>query len=337
MAKRTTRWRRLERAVGVFVLLMLAVAGAGAAYQALSLRQERRAHPPPGRMVDVGGTRTHLYCTGQGSPTVILESGMSDPWIVWYKVQPAISRLTRTCSYDRAGIGWSDPSPRPRTSRAIAEELHALLSAARVSGPYVLVGHSLGGSHVRVYAGVYPEEVAGMVLVDPTHPDQARRFPGFTAIQRQFARDIEKLSWVMPLGLPRWMGWCGNSAWCRGATPEIHEAFRAFDCTVKQKRAWLAEGRAIEESLSQAAAAGSLGSRPLVVISQAPDPGGPAGQDPRARADLLTLAELHEDLARLSSRGRRVVASGSGHYIFVDRPDVVITAVRDVVAAVRTP
>jgi pimeloyl-ACP methyl ester carboxylesterase len=318
-------WRWLGRAVGLLVLLTLVLAVAGAAYQALALRRDRLAHPPPGRLVDVDGRRMHLYCAGQGSPTVIFESGMSDSWLVWHRVQPVASQLTRTCSYDRAGIGWSDPSPRPRTSRVIAEELHALLRAANISGPYVLVGHSLGGPHVRVYTSLYPDEVAGVVLVDPSHPDQTRRFPDAALFQRQLERDMEKLAWVMPLGLPRWKGWCG------GAAPEIREAFRAFDCTVKQKRGWLAEAHGIDESLSQAASSGSLGSRPLVVLSEDPDPTGPAGQDPNFKAFLSTLGEMHEELARLSSRGIRVLARGSGHYIFEDRPDTVIAAVQDVV------
>jgi hypothetical protein len=156
-----------------------------------------------------------------------------------------------------------------------------------------------------------------------------RRFPEAALIQRRFERDMEKVAWVMPLGLPRWMGWCG------GAAPEIRDAFRAFDCTVKQKRGWLAEARGIGESLSQAASAGSLGSRPLVVLSEAPDPTSPAGKDPGFKAFLVALGEMHDELARLSSRGTRVLAKGSGHYIQVDRPDTVIAAVEDVVRQCR--
>ena len=110
----------------------------------------------PGQLVDVGGYKMHIDCTGQGSPTVILESGLGDTYISWHKVQPQIAQFARVCSYDRAGLGYSDSSPRPRTSRIFAEELHTLLHNAGISGPpYILVGHSMGGFDVRLYASLY--------------------------------------------------------------------------------------------------------------------------------------------------------------------------------------
>jgi pimeloyl-ACP methyl ester carboxylesterase len=128
-------------------------------------------------MVDVGGYRLHLYCTGEGSPTVILEAGGGNPWLSWYQVQPQVAQFTRVCSYDRAGLGWSDPSPKPRTTKVIADELHTLLHNAGITAPFVLVGHSLGGLDARMFASQYPSEAVGMVLVDSSHPDQDDRFP----------------------------------------------------------------------------------------------------------------------------------------------------------------
>jgi len=157
------RWLRgVVYAAALLVCLAVLLAGLGAAYQWIEGVRDRRANPAPGKMVDVGGFRMHLYCVGQGSPTVILDSGLSDTWLVWYKVQPQVAQFTRVCSYDRAGLGWSDPSPRPRTSQVIAKELHALLKKANAAPPFVMVGHSMGGLAVRMYTSLYPSDVVGM-------------------------------------------------------------------------------------------------------------------------------------------------------------------------------
>ena len=129
-------------------------------------------------LVDIGGRRLHVSCTGTGSPTVVLEAGLGDSSETWKAVRPAVAGFTRVCAYDRAGKGTSDPDPRPefRTSRVIVDDLSRLLRAAPVSGPYVLVGHSLGGAHIRLYASRFPKDVVGMVLVDASHEDQIARF-----------------------------------------------------------------------------------------------------------------------------------------------------------------
>jgi Alpha/beta hydrolase family len=128
-----------------FLGLLIALVCAGAIYEAIESHRDRLRFHPPGRMVDIGGYRLHLYYTGEGSPAVILEAGGGNPWLSWYKVQPQAAQFTQVCSYDRAGLGWSDPSPKPRTTKVTAEELHTLLHNAGIAGPFVLVGHSLGG------------------------------------------------------------------------------------------------------------------------------------------------------------------------------------------------
>jgi alpha/beta hydrolase fold len=158
-------------ALGLFSILLVVLL-AGASYQFFSNRRDLRLHPPPGQMINIGGYRLHLDCTGQGLPTVVFDSGLSDDSITWYKVQPEIAKVTRSCSYDRAGLGWSDPSPLPRTSRVVAEELHRLLKTAKIEGPFILVGHSLGGLNIRMFAALYPGDTAGVVLVDSAYPDQ---------------------------------------------------------------------------------------------------------------------------------------------------------------------
>ncbi len=127
--------------------------------------------PAPGRLVDIGGMRLHLSCAGEGGPTVVLEAALGASSISWSLVQPGLARLTRVCSYDRAGFGWSDRGPMPRTARRIAWELHTLLERARVPAPYLLVGHSFGGIVARVFARDYRDTVAGVVFVDPAHPE----------------------------------------------------------------------------------------------------------------------------------------------------------------------
>jgi len=161
---------------GLISLILVSVC-VGAVYQWAAVNRDRYSNPPPGQLVDVGGYRMHIYCIGQGSPTVVLEAGLGDTWLTWYKVQPLIARVTRVCSYDRAGMGWSGPSPYPRTNKVIAEELHRLLHYAGIAGPFVLVGHSFGGMTLRMYASLYPDEVAAVVLLDSVYPYQDDRLP----------------------------------------------------------------------------------------------------------------------------------------------------------------
>jgi pimeloyl-ACP methyl ester carboxylesterase len=268
----------------------------------------------------------HLYCVGQGSPTVVLESGLSDTWLDWYKVQPEAAKFVRVCSYDRAGVGWSDPRPGPRTARVMAEELHTLLHNAGVAPPLVLAGHSMGGLNVQMYASLYRAEVAGVVLVDSCHRDQPLRDPRFARGGEHRRREIERDRVLMPFGIPRLLGWCGN--WYGTASGGEPAALRSFDCTVRQKLGTLAEMAGSLTSFEQVRATGSLGDIPLIVVSEAPPAAG--------REQFLSIwYPMQDDLVRLSSRGSRVNAQGSGHMIALDRPDVVIAAIRDVVAQCR--
>ena len=326
ISSKKQRWLRgVVYAAALLVCLPVLLAGMGAAYQWIAGVRDRRANPAPGKMVDVGGFRMHLYCVGQGSPTVILDSGLSDTWLVWYKVQPQVTQFTRVCSYDRAGLGWSDPSPRPRTSQVIAEELHALLKKANVAPPFVMVGHSMGGLDVRMYASLYPSDVVGMVLVDAVHPEQNHRLADAGNPWLEFMRWQKRL---MPFGIPRLLGWCGQGM------EEVRPAFRSIDCTVKQKVGWLAETDSVNESMRQVSATGSLGNMPLVVLSHDPEGKhtGIGQHDSEQHKSLeASWSQMQEELVRLSSHGSRIIAQGSGHQIHIERPDLVIGAIRDVV------
>lgn len=317
------RWYRL---VG-FALLALTfiLAAAGISYQSLSLTRDRRAHPIPGQLIDVGGYKMHIDCAGQGSPTLILESGLGDSYVSWQKVQPQISQFTRVCSYDRAGLGYSDSSPHPRTSKAMAEELHLLLQNTGIPGPIVLVGHSLGGYDVRVYASLYRNDVAGMVLVDSSHPDQTKRLPqAIKDMEGSWMREAEFFEFAMPFGVPRLLGFCAGDP-----------AARAAECNFHTAREDVAEMKLFPESAAQARSTGSLGDLPLAVLSH--DPNTPQFDLP---ADLVkptndAWERMQEELARLSTRGTQTIAKNSGHYIQLDRPDVVIDAIRKMVDLVR--
>ncbi len=315
-------FRVMFRALLVFVILL---ALAGFLYQNISEARDRRFNPMPGKLVDVGGYKMHIDCTGQGSPNVILDSGLGDSYMTWRKVQPQIAQFTRVCSYDRAGMGYSESSRKSRTSRDMAEELHALLHNAGVSPPYILVGHSMGGYDLRLYASLYHGEVAGMVLVDSSHSDQHWRLPpAINDLDAGWVREAEFLEFTTPFGLPRLLGFCSHD-----------DEVRAADCNFHSSRENVAELKAFPESAAQAAATGSLGDLPLAVLSH-----DPAKPQPDLPEDLVkpfndAWAQMQEELAQLSTRSTHVIAKNSGHYIQLDRPDVVIEAVRNVVERAR--
>jgi pimeloyl-ACP methyl ester carboxylesterase len=315
----------LRRFVRVVLVLILVLAAAGILYQNIAATRDRRQNPMPGRLVNVGGSRMHIDCTGEGSPTVVLESGLGDSYVSWRKVQPQIAKFTRVCSYDRAGLGYSDASSQPRTSRIIASELHALLQAAGIAPPYVLVGHSMGGYDVRLYASLYRSEVTGMVLVDASHPEQENRFPPeLKNMEGSWLREAEFLEYTMPFGVPRLLGLCDEDPVQRAAECDWHAAHEGVE-----------EMKAFPESASQTAATGALGDMPLAVLSHDPDK--PSADLP---ADLAkptndVWEKMQEELAHLSSKGTQTIAKNSSHYIQIDRPDVVIDAVRGVVEQAR--
>ncbi len=314
-----------RRIVFGLILIVLILAVAGFLYENISEARDRRFNPMPGRLVDVNGHRMHIDCDGEGVPAVILDSGLGDSYISWRQVQPQIAKFVRVCSYDRSGLGYSDSTSAPRTSKAIAEELHALLTAAGVAPPYVLVGHSMAGYDVRLFASLYRNEVAGMVLVDASHPEQEHRFPPeIRNLEGSWRREAEFMEYTMPFGIPRLMGLCDE---------DIRQ--RAAECNWRNAREGAAEMNSFPESAAQAAAAGSLGDMPLAVLSHDPDK--PSSELPPDLAKPTNDAweKMQEDLAHLSTRGTQAIAKNSAHYIQSDRPDIVIEAVHSVVEQAR--
>ena len=171
----TNLLRRFRRSLLALVALVVVLALVGSVYQMFGNLRDPRRFPQRGRSVQAGALRLNIECSGHGVPTVILDSGMGVPAVGWAMVQPEVAKFARVCSYDRAGYGWSETGPKPRTSLQIAKELGALLEASGEKGPYILVGHSFGGYNVRLFTSLYPADVVGVVLVDAEHGDEEKR------------------------------------------------------------------------------------------------------------------------------------------------------------------
>ncbi len=297
---------------GILVLLL-----AGAIYEPLAEAADAKAYPPPGQMVDVGGYRLHINCTGNGSPTVVIETGWGDSSASWGWVQPKVAKTTRICTYDRAGMGWSEASPQPRTAREFAKELHTLLAKANEPGPYVLVGHSMGGFTVIVYAHDYPAEVSGLVLIDaqdlPTSdvatPQPAPK-PGGTSLPSLLAR----------IGLVRLLA--GPLGSIQNLPEGDKQAYTAFAVAPRGVQTFTDEGMGMSEGGAQARAVTSLGALPLIVLSRGKD------QDAKHTAAQTGLLQLSTD-------SQQLFADQSGHRIMIDQPEAAVAAIVKMVEQVR--
>ena len=277
----------------------------------------------PGRLVDVGGYRLHLNCVGTGAPTVVLLNGLGETSPQWARVSAAVARSTRVCAYDRAGQGWSDDSANPADATHAAIDLHRLLAAAGEPGPYVLVGHSLGGIHALTYAHLYRNEVAGMVLLDSSSPHQAEVVKSFNGEYRLMRRVLAATPTLARLGVGRVMEKLGEPA-LPGRPGRQASAFANSPRGWANQRAELA---ALPTAFAQAQALTSLGDLPLVVLTSATTveqtPGWKTAQD---------------QLAALSTNTRHTVAD-VGHMDFLLAPygaAASAAAVDEVVTAVRT-
>jgi pimeloyl-ACP methyl ester carboxylesterase len=309
---------------------------------------------PPGRLVDLGGWRLHLHCTGEvggSQPTVILESGAAGFSVDWSLVQSEVARFTRVCSYDRAGLGWSDLGPHPRTLRQVVWELHALLETAGVRPPYVLVGQSAGGILARLYALTYPSDVVGMVLVESGHEGGTRVLRDgrlVRLVETATGAPIPPVKTSGPLreadippaarsqieAAAREMARRANDP-PRDKLPPEAQRMRAW--AFAQVKHWAANNNPFEgEELAELlrlwrGRQHALGDMPLVVLSRGvPEHVGPEGQ-----ADEEEHTRNQAELVALSRKGKQVIAPRSGHQIPLDEPQLVVDAIRDVVMAAR--
>jgi pimeloyl-ACP methyl ester carboxylesterase len=304
------------------VLAVLLVASVGGGYQTVRQSIDTRAYPMPGQLVDVGGHRMHLHCTGTGSPTVVLEPGQGGASSDSGWVAPAVARDSTVCVYDRAGRGWSDAAEGPQDAAQIAADLHTLLERAQVPGPYVLAGHSFGGLYVQTFAANYPDQVAGLVLLDSTTPKPGPPLPTRTESDSVLGRLSAVFSAVAHLG--------GGRLIAQGSygslPPHFRGEARANASTAPYLRSSIEEFVAANTSMQQAASLTNLDGKPLVVVTA--DTGNAA--DWQAKQDQM---------ATLSTNSSHRVAKDTTHEsLLYDEADSAQAsqAIRDVITAVRT-
>ena len=337
-SRRGSVWRRSLRWATGLLAVLFTLAVVASSYNWVRTTNAMRRLPPPGEMIDIGGRLLHLYCLGEGGPTVVLEGGLLDSWLAWSLIQPELAENTRVCAYDRAGYGYSDDGPYPRTSDSIASDLYVLLQTAKVPSPYVFVAWSSGGLNVRLFAAQHPTDVAALVFVDTAHED-FHDDPS-PAVQKYWngskRRSLRRLA-EATVGLQRLKG-------TNLAFPEVlpegvrHYAAAAgfswqWARTDFSERRWLATVSADQVRQSR-----QILSVPVVVIA-------------RGKPDLiagsygLTAAEAEEaeriwqerqrDLLNLSATSRLNIAEQSNHSIVYLQPAIVVAAVQEVVADLR--
>ena len=287
--------------LGVYALCAL-----GGGYQTIRDSIDRRIDVTPGQLIDVGGHRLHLNCAGSGTPTVILESGLGETAAYWARISTAVAHDTQVCVYDRAGRGWSDPVSAPQDGVAVATDLQILLDRWHVPGPFVLVGHSTGAQYVRIFTGRYPEQVAGMVLLDGQPAEALERLPTFPAFYDGFRRVSALLPSVARLGVGRLV---------------YDASVGSLPANARSLRDEFAE---LPTSLAQARSFQSLGARPLVVVTAAVD----------AQAGWLPL---QDEMATLSTNSSHRVVAYTHDALITDQTasQTSSQAIRDVVHAVR--
>lgn len=323
----------------IFISFILLAASVGATYEMSARVQAAHDFPPPGKLVDVGGRRIQLDCRGTGSPTVVFESGLDmSGSLSWSMVHGEIATTTRACAYSRAGIMWSDPHDAHRNGKSVVEDLHTTLSKADEQGPFVFVGHSLGGSYIMIYTKYFGQEVAGLVFVDAAHPEQEQRSKAvIKTSESKLMQFRDKIGAAL--------NWTGV---VRAVTASDEKIYNVPDQTFQAVKAYiptslgsmLKEDDALDETLAEAGTFHQLGGRPLFVLT---------AMAPWSEQDLAywkitadqakqyqeIMRQMHDEQAAWSSQSQHQLVFDADHYIQFDRPDIVIAAVRSVIEKVR--
>jgi len=278
---------------------------------------DRVSFKPPGKLIDVNGRKMHIYCIGNKSPTIILDSGTGGFSLEWIDIQHSLSQYVRVCAYDRAGYGWSDMGPLPRTTKRITHELHTLLQNAGIHGPYIMVGHSFGGFTAQYFARYFNHEIAGIVLIDSSHEEQVYRLPenGKDVVRRSLHQDRSNMV----------------------TRSVLHEHFPKEVAAVAQQlmTRWTALVTWREEMANYALSSRELRDVhdrpileiPIVVLTRGKRvwPNTPYGD-----AMETVWKELQDELSSLNGNSTHVIAENSGHVIHLDEPELVVDAIHDV-------
>jgi pimeloyl-ACP methyl ester carboxylesterase len=292
-------------------------------YESKAEAADALTYPPPGQMVDVGGYRLHINCTGTGSPTVVIDAGWGDFSTSWTAVQSEAAKTTQVCTYDRAGSGWSDPGPLPRNALQYAKELHSLLHNANIPGPYVLAGHSLGGIPVRVFTDMYPSEVAGVVLIDSMVPEQFTSASKETTTQAGSpSRSFSFLPSLARIGAVRLFSRVLGLA---PAELPVQEAKAYLSRVVRPTslQAYMDDGHGVPASGAQAKAVKTFGDIPLIVLTA------------RLNSTYPDWQAWQAEQLQLSSNSQQMFAENSGHNIQYEQPDAAVAAIVKMVELVR--
>ena len=294
----------------------------GSIWNALAIRHLEAVAGVPGKLYSVNGRTMHIYCTGTGSPTIVLEAGLGNDSMIWGKNQPELSKLTQVCAYDRAGFGWSEARPGVRDSNAISAELNGLLQQAGITGPIILMGHSIAGIHMRNYAAAYPQQVKGIIFVDGSTPQQDLYMPaGLEAKQKQIVSILYPVAKAATaVGLMRALGQCSDVQ----PGMEAYAAWiKADACHPLQYTSSMAEMAGIAVSGDETVQADHFGDMPILIFSQ--DPSLKNALLSKDLSDQLSVVwnGMQENLKKLSTNSRRIIAKGSTHYVQVDRSDLV--------------
>lgn len=302
-------------------------------YHIIATRMENKAYPPPGQRIDIGGYSLHLYSLGKGSPTVVLDHSLGG--IDGYFLIDDIAKLTRVCIYDRAGYGWSDPSPKPRSSKQIVQELDTLLTQAQIEPPYILVGDSFGSYNVRLYAHYFPEKVVGIILTDGLHEEAMLTMSFSLGLLKLFFMSGFAMSTLGSLvGIVRLLGSVGVFEWIKKdlrkfPNPILGRVKRSF----YHHQHWITMWREmwnLDISARQVHQIGDCGSLPIISIKATTF----------FKASILNFYmpvkaanqmrdKMHRELLQLSTNCTQLQASRSSHFIWVDEPEVIVMAIQE--------
>jgi pimeloyl-ACP methyl ester carboxylesterase len=295
----------------------------GYIYEPIAEAADAKAYPPPGHLVDVGGYRLHVNCTGSGSPTVVIEAGLGDWSTSWGFVQQEVAKTTRICTYDPAGMGWSEAGPLPRDAAQFARELHTLLQNPNIPRPYVMVGHSLGGLGVRVFVQEYSSEVSGVVLIESMNPKQLPQSPMGVGPQSNLQSRLYSVLGVLArFGVARLIARPVTNMLSPEILPNENAYYSRF-VRPQSMQAARDESKGLSASGAEAAAVNSFGDLPLIVLTG------------RLHTDPPEWQTWQTELLQLSSNSQQLFAENGNHGIQFEEPDAAVAAILQMVQQVR--